>query len=179
MENGEWWIDNTGNETFADGDVGDTNHEMEARRAALELSDADVDDEELFGNRQLTPAQVKKLRARGVDENALSFFSKRNPDARDYALEHMGWMRIKGTSVEVRVFDDKALRRLQRADFWEEGDEEDDDHELYIEEQSTRKTWSVPFSKLLGTTTAAEVKLGRGGFAGVGARSWMRQPGGR
>ena len=37
MQRGEWWIDDSGQLTFADGDVGDTNHEMIAFYAALGL----------------------------------------------------------------------------------------------------------------------------------------------
>jgi hypothetical protein len=41
MPRGEWWIDDGGQVTFADGDVGDQNHESVAFWSAIELSDED------------------------------------------------------------------------------------------------------------------------------------------
>lgn len=167
MERGEWWLDEDGRTTFADGDMGDTNHEIEAFHAALELDGddpfSDTVQQTWARTGKITPAQVKVLRARGVQESALTFFQKRNADARDYALREMGWTRVESNhftedgNFEVWILDDEHLRSIQRADFWEEGDE-DSETEAFVEERSTGRTWSIPFKTLLGAQTAEGLK---------------------
>lgn len=158
MDPGEWWVDGSGFATFADGDAGDTNHEIEAFRAALQLDEDDDTIQETWARAgKITPEQAKALRARGVPESALAFFQKRNADARDYAIQEMGWTRVKNANFEVWVLDDERLRGIQRADFWEEGDE-DSETEAFVEERSTGRTWSIPFKTLLGAQTAEGLK---------------------
>jgi hypothetical protein len=170
MERGEWWLDDCGYETFADGDVGDANHEKIALEAALGLSDENEEDEEFYNAPPLTPAQVKKLRARGVDERALKFFSKRGADPRDYAVEFMGWVRVKGKNMEMFNLDDERLSNIQGADFWDEFDG-DSEETVFVEERSTGQTWDIPMKVLLNQKTAAGLKAfmaGSGAFRGFG-----------
>jgi len=169
MQNGEWWIDDSGTTVYADDDVGDTNHEAEAFWSILGVSpDGNPDlPEDLIPGDPISKATQKWLKENGTSKEVIDFF-KGGADARDYALDKLNWMRVKGKNVEVHTFDDDALERLKDADLWNEEDGESDE-ELYIEEFSTRNTWSVPFSKLLGASIAAEVKLGRGGFGAIDA----------
>ena len=239
MQRGEWWIDERGELTFADGDVGDANHEMIAFYAALggawedEEGVVRVDERVLreigkqalkahrrvYSNDPLEAGielaadhiaggdpgrvldkvrtgrgarlairvgrldefEILLLLAAGADEKAVKFFSTSQADARSYALEHMGWIRVKDIgniewgsrrnafatrNVEVLKFDDTALKRLQSADIWDEEDELSEEgkepDEIFLLEHSTGKvwTWSVPLflkaQSVRGLTTVAE-----------------------
>jgi hypothetical protein len=158
MERGEWWLDERGDTTFADGDVGDKNHEMIAFYAALCLNPEENEVDARITPGRLTPSEARLLRMRGVSKKALDFFSNPYADARDYAIEHMGWIRVKNKNVDVWELDDKRLRNLKNADFWHEEDEEDENTELYLEERSTGKSWSIPFKTLLSAKSAEGLK---------------------
>lgn len=153
MQNGEWWLDDSGQTTFADGDIGDANHEMIAFQAALEIDLEDSDLPEMMMGEPLSQEAVEFLEENGVSERAINFF-KKGGDARDYALEFMGWIRIKGKHAEVWKLDDGALENLKGADIWDEEDASSDE-ELFVEERSTHKSWSIPF-KVLSKATSAE-----------------------
>jgi hypothetical protein len=172
MERGEWWLDDMGQTTFADGDVGDVNHEGYAFQCALGLDDDDEVDRDIMERGGFDAEQEEILRARGVDETALTFFKKRNADARDYAVKYMGWIRVKGPNAQMWKLDDKSLKHIQRAEFWDEEDAEDRDQEMFVEEASTGKTWSIPFKTLLDALSAEGLKnwmAGTGKFHGLGS----------
>lgn len=189
MQNGEWWIDESGHTEYVDGDIGETNHEIAAFRAALELDDDSFSDdvqETWAKTGKITPAQAKVLRERGVNLKALTFFQRKNVDARDYALEHMGWVRVRMRDFQVHLLDDARLELIQGADFWDEGDENEGDDTVNLEEMASHGWWNVSFKVLLGAQSAEGLKryvnraaAGRrlGGLARPGR--WMRLPGGR
>lgn len=184
MQQGEWWLDESGQTTYADGDVGDANHEMIAYTSALGLPmpgeyGSEYDGPEFqIGDRvfkmhpgdlgddpdgkpiPITPQNslYAWLKENGVDARALKYFGKENADARDYAIQYMGWIRIKGANIDVWTLDDATLRRLQRSDIWDEEDEADEESEAFVEERKTGKTWSIPFNVLLKAESAAGLK---------------------
>lgn len=121
LQSGEWWIDEDGQLTFADGDIGDVGHEAIAYCTALGLPlgeyasgeydgpDFDIGErvfkmhpgdlgEDADGNDiPITPQNslYAWLKENGVSKKALDFFGKNNADARVYAVTYMGWIRVK------------------------------------------------------------------------------------
>lgn len=208
---GEWWIDESGNNTFADGDVGDSNHEIVAFTTALgidteslsfdiypgglnlntiaesylEESDSKYDlDEFLDLDEKDQETEMKRL---GVEseylkidpETALAYqwFSDQGAnmkfvkwcdesshcDAREYALEHMGWIRVKGDNFEVWTFDDDALDRIKSFEEWPEDDDDgyplmDSDHEIGISEYATKWYENIPLKTLFKAKSAEGLK---------------------
>ena len=187
MLNGEWWLDEGGQATFADGDVGDANHEMIAFYASLRLDSESpvvelteeackehgIDAEDEFGDGtnpvefpieltievgHLSKIEAAALLDSGAPEEAVEFYRKsRQADAREYALEFMGWIRVKNANIETFKFDDVALENIKGAEFWDEEDEESED-QVFIEELSTRKSWSIPMKTLLKAQSAEGLK---------------------
>lgn len=157
IEQGEYWLDEDGRQTFADGDVGDVNHEAVAYCAALglplgEYSDSEYDGpefqigERLFlmhpgdlGDEPITEQNCLYLwvKNHGAPKTALRYFGQINADARWYAVKFMGWIRVKihgdGVEVDIAKLDQKTLDHLRNADFWgdewtDDGRPEDDDN---------------------------------------------------
>ena len=154
---GEWWIDNTGSTTYADGDVGDYNHEAIALEAALGVDLESVEPEiagKLASYDFDDPGVAAYLTEQDADRDFLDWYARHpRSDARDYALEHMGWIRVKGDNFELWELTDEALRRIQNSDIWENADLEGEDaetadHSALIEEKSTGRYWDVPLAVL-------------------------------
>lgn len=259
LQHGEWWIDESGDATFADGDTGDVNHEMVAFAAFIGLDeeqleridtsanginyyaaaeafledndisenleelqqlfkngslaekrefadkyglyvDLEADQELKYGTLEdvpLLPWQEKNpapqtlleqafrehfnvghpndslevalgtawLEANGADMEFIKWWDEQtNPDAREYAVEHHGWVRIHDDNFEVWEFTDDTLSNIQAADLdWSEEDDkgiplDESQEEVWIEERSTNKTYSVPVSILLNAKNVAELR---------------------
>lgn len=212
---GEWWIDDSGSAEFADGDVGDVNHEMLAFASALGI-DADtaesaginpdnIDYDQLgllllqeHGERadeteirQMSAAEWKQLATRLkvpparlkskerlynlgiqwlVDHDAnMEFIEWRQnhpqSDARLYAVQNLGWVRVHGNNFETWELTDKVLRNIQNAEeIWDsEGSGDWDainasDEKIYIEERKTGKLWTVPQKVLLAASGASDIR---------------------
>jgi len=167
---GEWWIDNTGYVGFADGDVGDENHELVAFVSALQLQDWRPGDPEINAGEPLTNEAIDWLRERNVPDAVIRFFLN-GADAREYQIRMNGWIRVKNDTFEMWVFDDEALKRIQRFDGWDEG-AENSEEPVNIYEGSTRKLLSAPVKVLLAAQTADAVRH----FADpVNPRHWHRE----
>ena len=133
---GEWWIDDSGTATFADGDIGDQNHESIAFWSAL-----GVDPDEAFSlgdilpNEEFSEEQVAGLLEMGADPKAVEFFSGGGGDARDFMMVERAWIRIADNNFQLWNLDDEALGRLR--DFVNNEYPEDEDpleDEFEIEE---------------------------------------------
>ncbi|MDP1712550.1 MAG: hypothetical protein Q8K86_08845 [Candidatus Nanopelagicaceae bacterium] len=154
---GEWWLDEGGQPTFADGDISDANHQVVALQSALgiDLNDASVP--EMIAGEPLSDEAIAWLRQNGSQEEAIEYL-KDGSDPRDYALEQMGWIRVKDTNFQVMDFNDEALSRI--ADFIheelsQEGEPEESEEEVYIEQLRDHKTWSIPVRILLADGATA------------------------
>lgn len=148
---GEWWIDDTGSSWFADGDVGDQNHEGMAFWSALgidpeesaernrkqiernwddvlefralhpedeDIQEADAYDlaknlENLVPGDKLDLMDQAALLAIGAEAEAVKFFAEGVSDARDYMMEHQGWIRVAGSNFQLWQFDDSALSNIK------------------------------------------------------------------
>ena len=97
----------------------------------------------------------------GANEDYLKWYlSDPQGDPRDYAIEHMGWIRVDGDSFQMWTFTDGELSEIRNFDGWPE--EDDDDNELKsssqdvgIEELSTNKHFSVPLRMLFDEQLSA------------------------
>jgi hypothetical protein len=189
---GEWWIDDSGSTTFADGDVGDTNHEAYAWNSFVgvdehqigELQDiGSFDPNELdldeFGIHKLTEdgkseeeieemdqkdideAGWEFLEEEGVDIEFLQWLLKTGKDARDFAMEKHGWIRVQNDNFQFWKLDDKTLKNIRDCEIWEEITDEDgeqpedletflesSDEEIGLEERSTGKYVNIPLRVL-------------------------------
>jgi hypothetical protein len=240
---GEWWLDESGAATFADGDVGDTNHETEAFHAGLgididdirELDKANVDiganginweevanvwiaenlgDDYIEPDNWTDPTFLADVRAAGavlecmkpfmalwgddfeskctkddviqtlsfaylVDKGAnLEFLTwlwgSAQGDAREYAIEHMGWTRVKGDNLQLWQFTDEALAAIRDSDVWENVDDDIElelsDETVNIEEVKSGAYFEVPARVLfnLSLNAAAVKKYGMRAAGGSG-----------
>jgi hypothetical protein len=213
---GEWWLDDSGSAQYADGDIGDVNHEGMAFQSALGV------DEEALGDLEINPAfgfNWTEIAERFIEDNdieltleqinalsekewkefvnnnsdisdayinadrdiALAFSwlednganmdfvnwyveQKGMPDAREYALEKWGWIRVQGAHFQTHVFGKEALDIIRRSDIWTEAmaqtdDEEDVENstdEVTIEELSTGKSFTVELKDLLNDAIPIE-----------------------
>jgi len=89
----------------------------------------------------------------GANADFIDWFeAQRHPDARLYALDNLGWIRVKGDDFETWVFDEDAHRRIVDAEFWEHEDDpealEISTEEVAIEERSTGELYYVPLYAL-------------------------------
>lgn len=133
---GEWWIDDSGGATFADGEIGDQNHEIIAFWSAL-----GVDPDEAFSLGEILPdeglseEQASGLLEMGADSKAVEFFSGDGGDARDYMMVERAWIRVANNNFQLWNLDDEALGRIR--DFVSNEYPEDEDpleDEFQIEE---------------------------------------------
>lgn len=175
--NGEWWIDEGGQTTFADGDVGDMNHEIVAFRAALGIDPEEHPDApEMYPGVPLSNEAITWLQANDANEEAIKFL-KNGLDPRAYALRHMNWIRVKDDNFQMWDFNDDAMNRIADFIYEETGGDLDDDAEIYVEQLKDHKTWSIPAEKLLAagaTSTGLQqyAQKYRGWVESVGG-GWM------
>ncbi len=101
----------------------------------------------------------------GADEDYLKWYlSDPQGDPRDYAIEHMGWIRVDSDSFQMWTFTDSELSEIRNFDGWPEEDDDDNDlksspQEVGIEELSTGKHLSVPLRMLFDEQlSAADIK---------------------
>lgn len=195
---GEWWFQD-GQAIFADGDVGDVNHENVVidtlRREILEdlgvdtsryeylpeISDLkdkifqNIGDEftstelEYWNNDEFNEAIISYLTRKGDKDidNKLYYIRGhdkrgRTLDAREYALVHWGWQRVKGNTIQTQTLTRKDLENIVSG-LWEaygeqldetNEDERDEmnpsgEHTFNIEVMSTRSYYqNIPMSVL-------------------------------
>jgi hypothetical protein len=154
---GEWWLDDSGQSTFADGDVGDADHARVAFESALGISfeDADEDMPQMFPHEKLSDAAVAWLREQGADEEAIQYL-KRGKDPREYAMKKMGWIRVKNHMFQAAEFNDNALKNIQNFIFEEIEHPEESEVEVTVEELSSNKVYDVPIKYLVMERATAE-----------------------
>jgi hypothetical protein len=132
---GEYWFDENGNAQYADGDVGDMNHEahviarcgyqvanyfgldeFDENAIINEISD-EVGDE--WGDIENDPADaiIKylvtffKMPEDKASELVLTAYGSTN-DARDYAIKNWNWIRVHGTNIEVNKLNAQTLKKV-------------------------------------------------------------------
>lgn len=164
IASGEWWIDDSGMAQYADGDVGDQNHEGMALQAILSEHGIDVEDPETpeLWPGHITKAEEKWLVKHGMPKNVAKALQEA-ADIRELMIEWKGWMRIAGSAVELWEWNQAALDTLRGGiyeawggDDWDTLDPEELDFDVMIEEASTRRTFAVPLKALMDDRMDAE-----------------------
>lgn len=172
---GEWWVTDGGTE-FADGDVGNADHEMIAFSTALGLPMSDEIGDELPAGLEdiaccrLTADEGRALLDYGADAKAVAYFRGPNPDARLYAAKEMGWVRVvtRERSAEVQLWelDDEKLKRLQDGEMWDDNAFEEPNENVSITIEDAKTGWmeTVPLPVLLKVQSAAQLVAYTKGF---------------
>jgi len=169
---GEFWLDG-GTSMFADGDIGEMDHEGYAMDYAAreqlnniqgdydEFNGEDVDwfgftakwtadmiekyglDETADPLNDLTEEQLKE---EGVDRELWSV-AFGNGDVRAYAAEKWGWVRVAGNSIQMNTLDKAKLKELADGlyDAYQSVDEDEFNSQCYNIETKTAFYMSVPY----------------------------------
>ncbi len=171
---GEYWIDDSGKAMFADGDIGDTNHEMYVidglASRLLNAMDIDVDDRagSLDGWRKEITAAMKEDEFEGDEDefikktashlwkdetqcNAAIACAWGQGDARKYGMQYDGWIRVAGHGFECWELDKDVLKRMGDG-IYDAGHEDVDDEEIfeiYVHSTKTHYT-DVPWRLICG-----------------------------
>jgi len=158
---GEWWITDGGEAIFADGDIGDCNHEGVvidhlvpdlARLVDIEIDDdvdlqafvedfinlmdrrANENGTDIDVETDLVQTQLVELYDGNKDRTDMAWacvFSY-SQDAREYACKYLGWIRVAGNTIQTQTLTRSQLRRL--------GDGLVD---MYEEDQLAGEKWDV------------------------------------
>lgn len=176
MLQGEWWIDDSGQVLFADGDIGDMNHEMYVldglTRSILDAVGGIPYDEEFAGpidNYDVAlrgalhvPAEAPAEALRAALEASVMLLwpdeAQRAAaldaaydltDAREYAIQYNGWKRLKGTNVETWTLTKEDLDCIVCGIDDASGGELSDKTKFFIEVRANGKCFSdVPWGVL-------------------------------
>ena len=191
---GEWWIDNHGEAMFADGDVGDMNHEAYVIQYLTNefLNFFGLDDQEKGDLSQYEEDVADVLRSKGVitDENEEDFsndpwnfvyewlktqnymkdegqlqeaffiaLGSTQRDAREYALKHWKWKRMKGNVIQTQQLTPEDLKIIVSGvhnAYGDQMEDEDVDPTFGLEVMATRSWYGdIPLSVLEKKSTMA------------------------
>ena len=186
---GEYWVQD-GYVQFADGDIGDYNHERyaiesifgEFREKIAEFAEKlDIETEfSKWGDEPDTEAisdaltliyeKLTERKKRPMSGEQASAYIMRsigcNDDAyrilcggsggREYAMEHYGWMAIRGHNVEFYGWSRQrqkevadAIREILDQEDYSAAEEVDpNDMDIWLEDHATGKTWSMTLAEL-------------------------------
>jgi hypothetical protein len=156
---GEYWFDESGNPMYADGDIGEMNHEMYviktcaydvANEIGLEwdrefwpssdafedfLRDEYSDNEKVqdfLDDNDLESALLEVIGNTLENKDKVQIALDRGSrDKREYAIEIWGWSRVHGTHIEVKTLNSKTLQTIATG-IWGALEQEGN---LYTEEQ--------------------------------------------
>lgn len=111
--NQELWATNNGDILFADGDIGDYNHEAHVLEQILAEHDKD----------DLNPHQYsqEELINMGFSSQEAKILLGKS-DAREYAVRNWGWVRINGTNAEGLELNSSTLRNISNTLYEAYGD---------------------------------------------------------
>jgi hypothetical protein len=107
---GEWWITDTGESLYADGDAGSDvyNHEMHVLDQIVgEYFDASLMD---FDFSSLTEDDFNRVGMPQEAKDVLQGVGK--GDARDYGMEHLGWIRVADRYIQTQYLSKGILQRI-------------------------------------------------------------------
>lgn len=167
---GEFWIDSSGMLLYADGDVGDYNHEMYATQQLLseileyfginEVENLDIYSYYPQIKSFLSPERLEEfeespdtvifdiLKEHGypnVEDAYKVIYGRKDP--REYALKHWGWKRVHGNNIQTMFLTESDLRIISRALGELLQTEEDENETFTIEVYSTHNVYDdVPLN---------------------------------
>jgi hypothetical protein len=102
---GEWWVDDNGTALYADGDIGDYNHEMQVIETILS------DYFEMEEIEDLSNIPMDDMIERGMNKEEIEAVVG-TTDAREYAVKHWGWKRVLGNNVETLTLTNADLNTI-------------------------------------------------------------------
>lgn len=153
---GEYWIDENGTALYADGDVGDMNHEMYVLEQLIanilmyfdieidEFKELDISeyydelyeaiDDEYKSSFKASPDETIKhiLEEKGMKnvEDVFNAFIKDDP--REFALKNWGWKRVQGNNIQTMNLTSKDLKIINSG-LWDiVGEEEDETFDIEV-----------------------------------------------
>ena len=172
---GEWWIDSYGQVMYADGDVGDMNHEAYvidhvigkyiydefdhgdwkdwegfkkelAKEELEEQYDEEIASKLLLDPKQVETAYLKKLLEMGMT-NEEYMIAEQMGDARKYGMEQLGWIRVAGNNIQTFNLTHDDLKRIADGLYDANDNIEAEDPQFNIEVMSTNAYYTeIPFS---------------------------------
>lgn len=182
----EAWLDGSGYATFADGDIGDRNHEMVAWQSAIGL-DGDLVEKLAFkhnielnangidfdglGNLYAEENEIEvrdtahrvQLARQWLEENGADMeFVDWTDDARSYMMKKSGWVRVAGSSFQLYEFNADTLDNIRNTDLYENVETDDgndpaeSEDDVWIEEMSTGESFVVTLRELLDSSLGVE-----------------------
>jgi hypothetical protein len=161
---GEYWIDDSGNALYADGDVSDYNHE--AYVAEQVMAKYDIDPNEV----DYILMSEEELKERGVTEEDIKLILG-EADLREYAMVQWGWKRLEGNNVETNTLTSQDLRNIANG-LYDAFNEEAERDMFNIYVMSNNKWYeNVPFHII---EQANPMKI-RGFAIGQKAERWASQ----
>lgn len=173
---GEWWIDDTGQVLFADGDIGDMNHEMYVldwlTRTILDTIGGIPYNEEYAGSMDAYNEEVREaleiasdasleVLCNAVEEALREVWTDTTQraaaidaaynlgDPRAYAIRYNGWKRLKGTNIETWTLTKEDLLTIVQGIHEAADGELHDGTKFFIEVRASGKCFSdVPWGIL-------------------------------
>lgn len=128
---GEWFIDDNGFATFADGDISDDNHE------SLALS-AIISDELIlrrFFDKKLTKKDIQII---NKDHPGFLNYMERGGEAREWMIKKHNWIRVHGSHFQLNKLDNDSLNRIYN--FINEQLDDESNIDLYISDSTGKNT---------------------------------------
>jgi len=148
----EDFIDEDGTALAADGDVGDYNHDMRAMEHIIFMSIEDADDLPSLDPQDLSEEHLHAIEANFPGFMELVWTGQLLP--KEFAVRHMGWIRVVDSQFEVEKVDENALRRI--VDYVYENTVVRDNVSIMINERSTQNLVPMPFLELAEAVQAGQ-----------------------
>jgi hypothetical protein len=147
--NGEWWLSN-GQAMYADGDIGDTNHEGYV--IDLILGQHDLDYDTLDALKMKAESEEEPRDIYEILETDYGFNTEEievvlgSTDARIYGLKHLGWQRVNGNSVQTQTLTSRDLANIANG-LWDAYDEQCENAKFDIEVEANKRFYTgIPYS---------------------------------
>ena len=148
---GEWFINDSGQSTFADGDIGDLNHEAAAIQAKVPEEHEERFGEYIFGGlEELTPEEVEDIGADFVE------YMARGGEARTWMVEKEGWIRVHGNNFELQTLDEGTLNSIVDFIYGELEPQEWPTEDIYMAELSTGQTYEINVEQLIESVNSGQ-----------------------
>lgn len=141
---GEWWITDTGDVLFADGDTGDKNHEYYVIEQIIgnyfEMDS--IDSPDIYTIQKMSD---QELLQKGMNQEEVNVVKGRK-EARDYAMQQWGWIRVADKYAQAWNITSEILGRIANGLYEAYGDDVFRQN-FVVEMLSTGKNFaSVPYS---------------------------------
>lgn len=144
---GEWFLDDSGQSAFTDGDIGEYNHETYALSTKIP--------DELYDKYE--KGQLTKKERYAIGEDFLQYM-EHGGEAREWMVEKEGWIRVHGNNFELQKLNETSLSNI--ADFiYEElmNEEEIEQEEIYIDELDSGRTYSFVMADIIKALNSGQV----------------------